>query len=380
MIILRILTCFLLLANIVACDDNSENTVQRSPTSVDVIQVKHEKYHPSVELPGRVRALKESEVRPQVTGIIQERLYTEGKRVTAGETLYKIDPATYEANVKNAEANLKKAKADRNVAQKTLSRYEELASKKLASQQDYDDAKATYEQAKAEVDVAKANLDYQNILLSYTNVKAPISGRIGISTVSEGALVTAEQSSYLTTIKQFDYVYVDMTQSSLELQKIRKDLIGLQKKDDTTVSVSIKLEDGSQYEPIGELESSDITVDESTSSVTLRAIIPNPKRQLLPGIFVRATIQGPEASNIILIPQRTVIRNTNGTPFVYVANNDNHAIKKEIKLGREVGTNWEILEGLSEGDKVIINGFQKLEDGAPITIDSVLPANQNTEF
>ena len=225
MIILRILTCFLLLANIVACDDNSENTVQRSPTSVDVIQVKHEKYHPSVELPGRVRALKESEVRPQVTGIIQERLYTEGKRVTAGETLYRIDPATYEANVKNAEANLKKAKADRNVAQKTLSRYEELASKKLASQQDYDDAKATYEQAKAEVDVEKANLDYQNILLSYTNVKAPISGRIGISTVSEGALVTAEQSSYLTTIKQFDYVYVDMTQSSLELQKIRKDLI-----------------------------------------------------------------------------------------------------------------------------------------------------------
>ncbi|MGO2168921.1 efflux RND transporter periplasmic adaptor subunit [Pseudoalteromonas sp. AOP31-A2-14] len=351
--------------------DNKNDAVK-----VDVIELKSITYQPSVELPGRVSAIKESEVRPQVSGIIKSRLFTDGKDVKEGDVLYQIDPAIYQANVNNAQASVKKAQADQKVAKKTLLRYEKLAKNNVASQQDLDDAEASYEQASAEVNVTQANLDYNNILLSYSQVKAPISGRIGISTVSEGALVTAEQSSYLTTIKQFDSVYVDMTQSSLALQKIRKELIGQEKKDDIDVPVTIKLEDGSAYPLKGYLESLDITVDQSTSSVTLRAIMPNPTLELLPGIFVRATIMGPVMQNIKLLPQSVIIRSQNGAPYVYVVNENNQAVKKDVVLGQEIGTQWEIKQGLTDGDKVIINSFLQLKDGVAVVIDQTSTSDQ----
>ncbi|MGV3002156.1 efflux RND transporter periplasmic adaptor subunit [Vibrio sp. E150_018] len=354
------------------CNGQQEsNKPQNNIVKVDVLEVTGVKFQPSAELPGRVAAIRESEVRPQVSGIIQKRLFTEGKEVKAGDVLYQIDPSIYQANVNNTQSNLDKAKADQNVAKKKLDRYTELNKKKLISQQDYDDAEANYEQATAEVNVAQSNLDYNNILLSYTEVKAPISGRIGISTVSEGALVTAEQTSYLTTIKQYDSVYVDMTQSSLELQRIRKNVTGTQApKNDKHPEVRIKLEDGSLYSLSGYLESSDITVDQSTSSVTIRAIVPNPDKELLPGIFVRATIMGPILSDVILLPQSVIIRSQKGDPYVYIVDENNQAVKKDLVLGQEVDNQWVILEGLKAGDKVILNNVMKLKNGVEVSIDN----------
>lgn len=356
------------------CKDNSPQQQKIPPLHVDTLTLQYKSARLSSELPGRISAIKEAEVRPQVSGIITERLFKEGKEVKQGDVLYQIEPATYQANVNSAKATLNRTLADQNVAKKTLNRIAELAKKKLSSQQDFDDAQAAYEQATAEVAVSQAALDYSNILLSYTQITAPISGRIGISQVSEGALVTAEQSSYLTTIQQINNVYVDISQSSLSLLKLKREFPrNKDHEQERKIPVDIKMEDGTDYPIQGYLEASDILVDESTGSMTLRAIVSNPNNELLPGIFVRATIYSPSEKDYIMIPQSIVIRSQTGEPFVYIANDKNIVEKRAISLGNEMENNWIVLNGLKEGEHVIINNLQKIKEGAPIVIDNATP-------
>ncbi|MUJ36945.1 efflux RND transporter periplasmic adaptor subunit [Aliivibrio fischeri] len=356
------------------CNDNPTQQKKALAIHVDTLTLQYKNTRLSSELPGRISAIKEAEVRPQVSGIITERLFKEGKEVKQGDVLYQIDPATYQANVNSAEATLNRTLADQNVAKKTLNRVAELAKKKLSSQQDFDDAQAAYEQATAEVAVSQAALDYSNILLSYTQVTAPISGRIGISQVSEGALVTAEQSNYLTTIQQINDVYVDMSQSSLSLLKLKREFPrNKDHEQEPTIPVDIKMEDGTGYPVQGYLEASDISVDESTGSMTLRAIVSNPNNELLPGIFVRATIYSPSEKDYIVIPQSIVVRSQTGEPFVYIANDKNIVEKRAISLGNEMENNWIVLDGLKEGEQVIINNLQKIKEGASVVIDNAIP-------
>jgi len=307
-----------------------------------------------------------------VGGIIKKRLFKEGEYVKAGDVLYQIDPTTYQASVNSSKAQLNKAIADQQAAQKSFDRYSELLKQKLTSQQDYDDAYSTNQQALASVAVYQAELDTANIQLSYTQIKAPISGIIGLSQVSEGALVTAEQSSYLAEIIQSDQVYVDMTQSSVSLYTERKEFQNLFKKGQKKPMIPVKiiLEDGSEYEQTGYLEFADAQVNDTTGSVTLRALIPNADNSLLPGMFVRALISSPQEQNYIVLPQATIIRTQSGEPYVYIVNDKNMTEKKMLQLGNEVDDGWIVKEGLNVGDKVVISNFSSVRQDQEVIVDS----------
>ena len=342
------------------------------PIHVDTQTVATSMIRLTTELPGRISAFNEAEVRPQVGGIIKKRLFKEGEYVKAGDVLYQIDPTTYQASVNSSKAQLNKAIADQQAAQKSFDRYSELLKQKLTSQQDYDDAYSTNQQALASVAVYQAELDTANIQLSYTQIKAPISGIIGLSQVSEGALVTAEQSSYLAEIIQSDQVYVDMTQSSVSLYTERKEFQDLFKKGQKKpiIPVKIILEDGSEYEQTGYLEFADAQVNDTTGSVTLRALIPNADNSLLPGMFVRALISSPQEQNYIVLPQATIIRTQSGEPYVYIVNDKNMTEKKMLQLGNEVDDGWIVKEGLNVGDKVVISNFSSVRQDQEVIVDS----------
>ncbi|MGB5445929.1 MAG: efflux RND transporter periplasmic adaptor subunit, partial [Psychromonas sp.] len=262
--------------------------------------------------------------------------------------------------------------ADQQATKKTLNRYNELLKKKLTSQQDYDDADSANLQALAEVAIRQAELDNANILLSYTKIKAPISGRIGISQVSEGALITAQQANNLVTIVQSDQVYVDMTQSSVVLYAQQKEFNRNDKKGKTrpVVPVKITLEDGTAYDQTGYLEFSDVQVSDSTGSVTLRALVPNAEHTLLPGMFVRAHISSPEEREYIVLPQSVVVRSQSGEPSAYIVNSENITEKKTLLLGDEVENGWVVQEGLNVGDKVVISNLSKIKNNQNVVIDS----------
>ncbi|CAH0529892.1 efflux RND transporter periplasmic adaptor subunit [Vibrio hippocampi] len=339
------------------------------PLHVDVLDLTPTTLRLTTELPGRIAAFKQAEVRPQVTGILKSRLYKEGSQVEADDVLYEIDPTTYQSNVNSAQAQLAKALTSEETTRKTQVRYQELLKKKLTSQQNFDDADAAYKEAQAEVAIRQAELDYANIELSYTKIKAPISGQAGLSLVSEGSLLTAEQSSYLTTIVQTANVYVDMQQSSLAITKIRKEFASFTDKD-AEIPVSITLEDGSAYEQTGHLEFSNTSVSDSTGTVTLRAIIPNPDNTLLAGMYVRAHISMPEARGYLVVPQSAVVRSQSGEPSVFVVNQDNKTMKKPVVLGNEVGNSWVVKEGLSNGDQVVITNIINMKNDIAVVIDS----------
>ena len=339
------------------------------PVHVDVLDLTPTTLRLTTELPGRITAFKQAEVRPQVTGILKSRLYTEGSQVKAGDLLYQIDPTTYQSNVNSAQAQLAKSKTSAASAKKTADRYRTLLKKKLASQEDFDDADALYKEAQADVAINQAALDYANVELSYTKIKAPISGQAGLSLVSEGSLLTAEQSSYLTTVIQTSNVYVDMQQSSISLYKIRQDFAGI---NDTNIDipVSITLEDGSPYNQTGHLEFIDTQVAGSTGTVTLRAIIPNPNNTLLAGMYVRAHISTPEARDYLLVPQSAVVRSQSGAPSVFTVNAENKTVKKSVLLSNEVGNSWVVKEGLAEADKVVITNIINMQSDLSVVIDS----------
>ncbi len=305
-------------------------------------------------LPGRTNAWRVAEVRPQVNGVIKKRLFTEGADVHQGQQLYQIDDAPYRAAYDKAQAALMSAQ---NLAQRDA----KLVADNAVSRQQYDDAMSSYRQAQADVETAKVNLDY-------TRVYAPISGRIGRSTITEGALVTSGQAQALTVITQLDPIYVDVTQSSTEMLRLRKELKSGQLHTTGTgdASVGLALEDGTAYARSGALKFSEVTVDEGTGSVTVRAEFPNPEHDLLPGMFVRASLDEGVRNAAILVPQQGVSRDTTGKPVVWVVNADNTVRQKQIVVDRTIGNTWLVNQGLQAGDRVVTEGVQRLQPGIKV--------------
>jgi membrane fusion protein (multidrug efflux system) len=360
-----------------ACSKPSETEAASATQEVGVLEIQAQAVTLTMELPGRTSALQISEVRPQVGGIIQKRLFAEGSEVKAGQPLYQIDPATYQVTYESARASLAKAEASLVSTRNKASRYEELVSIKAVSQQDYDDSQAALKQANADVSAAKATVETARINLNYTQVKSPISGRIGRSTVTPGALVTASQASALATVQQLDPVYVDVTQSSAELLQLKRNLASGQLKSTGANQADVKLilEDGSIYPQTGKLQFSDVTVDQNTGTIALRAVFPNPAGALLPGMYVRAVLDEGMDEKAILVPQMAVTRDTKGNPTALVIGADDKVELRVLQTQRVVGDKWLISAGLKAGDKLIVDGLQKIAPGMPV---KVAPADKET--
>lgn len=332
----------------------------------------------SSELTGRVNATMTSDVRPQVDGIIKQRLFTEGAEVKAGQVLYQIDPASYQASYDQAAAQLKNAQATVQSTQLKSQRYAALVKENGVSQQDADDAKAAYQAAVASVAQYQAALETARINLAYTQVRAPIAGRIGISSVTPGALVTASQSDALATIRALDPIYVDLTQSSAQLLKLRRQQAALQR--GAVTPVAIKLEDGTPYAHAGKLELTEVAVDEATGSVTLRAVFPNPEHELLPGMYVHATVDNGVDPKAILAPQQGITRNAKGEATALVVDEQNKVAQRTVSAERVVGSNWLIGSGLNEGDRLIVEGTSKVTIGAAVKpVEVSVDKNQRGE-
>ncbi|MDC7785267.1 efflux RND transporter periplasmic adaptor subunit [Rhodoplanes sp. TEM] len=321
----------------------------------------------TTELPGRTTAFLTAEVRPQVNGIIKQRLFVEGSEIAAGALLYQIDPATYQASYDSAVAALQKAEAAVPSAQAKVERYKGLSKEKAVSQQDLDDAVATLAQNKAAVASGKADLDTARINLAYTEIKAPIAGRIGKSSITVGALVTANQTDALATIRQIDPIYVDLTQSSLNFLKFRRALAeGRLANRGDAVPVRLILEDGRPYPHPGKLGFAEIKVDESTGTFTLRAEFPNPERLLLPGMYVRAVLEEGIAPGSFLVPQRAVSRNVKGEAVALFVGQNDTVEQRVLQIRRGIGSNWLVDSGLADGDRIVIEGSQKARAGQPV--------------
>jgi membrane fusion protein (multidrug efflux system) len=319
-------------------------------------------------LPGRTSAHLMSEVRPQVGGIIQKRLFKEGGEVRQGETLYQIDPSTYQAAFESAKAELARAEANALPVRLKAERYANLAKVRAVSTQDNDDAQAAFKQAEAAVVAAKAALQTARINLAYTRVVAPISGRIGKSSVTPGALVTASQATPLAVIQQTNPMFVDVTQSSAEVQRLRRELAEGRIKQSVKggARVTLLFDDGSEYPVEGSLQFADITVEQSTGSVTLRAEFPNPRGDLLPGLYVRARLEEGVAEQAILVPQQAVQRDAKGNPQVLVVKADGMVEQRDVQVDRVVGQDWLVASGLAAGDRVIVDGLQKVRAGVKV--------------
>ncbi|MDP3694914.1 MAG: efflux RND transporter periplasmic adaptor subunit [Desulfocapsaceae bacterium] len=323
----------------------------------------------TMELPGRTSPHMLAEVRPQVGGIILKRLFTEGSDVKAGQILYQIDPATYQAAHTSAKAALARAEANLTTVRLKADRFRELVAIKAVSQQEYDDVSALLKQVEADVAVSQAAVDTARINLDYTSVKAPISGRIGRSTVTDGALVTANQTAPMATIQQLNPVYVDVTQSSAELLRLKRNLANgeIKGKNEGQAKVKLLLEDGSAYPQEGTLKLSEVAVEQETGSVTLRALFPNPDQLLLSGMFVRAILEEGTKEDAILVPQRGVSRSPNGSAMVMVVGAEEKVEPRVIKVSQTVGDNWLVSDGLQAGDRVILEGIQKARPGTVVT-------------
>ena len=350
---------------------------QGGTPEVGIIVVQPQRVALTTELAGRTSAFLVAEVRPQVGGIIQKRLFTEGADVKAGEVLYQIDPATYQAAYNSAKAAL--ARADANVipARLKAGRYQELVKINAVSQQDFDDASAALKLAEADVEAGKAALETVRINLAYTKVTAPISGRIGRSSVTNGSLVTANQAAPLATIQQLDPVYIDVTQSSAELLRMKHNIAtGQIKNNRTGAKVKLLLEDGTPYPQAGTFKFSDVTVDPGTGSVIIRTIFPNPRQVLLPGMYVRAILEEGVSDLADLVPQRGVTRTPAGNAMVMLVGNEETVEPRVIKVVQTVGENWLVSEGLKAGDRVILEGLQKARPGTPV---KAVPFGSKTE-
>lgn len=321
----------------------------------------------SRELPGRVQATQIAEIRPQVSGIVLARHFTEGSTVTAGTALYQIDPAPFEAALLSAKAAEAKAKANIASSKAKAERYRELLKIKAISRQDFDEAEAAFLQAQAELQSAKAQINSAQINLSYSKVLAPINGQIGKSAVTTGALVSSGQTQPLATVTQLDPIYIDLTQSSSELLALKQALAkGTLGQAATQTEVSLTLEDGSTYAHKGTLQFSEVTVNPDTGSVTLRASFPNPDQLLLPGMYVRATVQEGQQANALLVPQRGVSRNAKGEATALVVSKDGTVEPRVLQTNRTIGSNWLVTAGLQQGDQIIVEGLQKIRPGAVV--------------
>ncbi|HFE3443355.1 TPA: efflux RND transporter periplasmic adaptor subunit [Klebsiella aerogenes] len=357
------------------CDNSGNQQAQPQAPQVSVHVVHSEPLSVNTELPGRTSAFRVAEVRPQVSGIILKRNFVEGSDIKAGESLYQIDPATYQAAWNSAKGDEAKAEAAAAIAHLTVKRYVPLLGTQYISQQEYDQAVATARQADADVVAAKAAVENARINLAYTKVTSPIDGRIGKSSVTEGALVTNGQADAMATVQQLDPIYVDVTESSNDFMRLKQE--SLQRGDDSK-SVQLIMENGQPYSLKGSLQFSDVTVDESTGSITLRAVFPNPQHTLLPGMFVRARIDEGVNPQAILVPQQGVTRTPRGDATVLIVNAQNQVENREVTAAQAIGDKWLITSGLQNGDKVIVSGLQKVRPGVTVkaTEDTAASAAQ----
>jgi membrane fusion protein (multidrug efflux system) len=330
----------------------------------------------AVELTGRARAHAEAEIRPQVTGIIKERLFKEGDLVSRGQALYQIDADEYAADVRSAEAALARAQASANVAKETAKRFADLAKINAVSQQEYDQAAATAQEAKADIALQKAALDRARIDLARTRISSPIAGRIGRSSVTQGALVTQNQTETLANVLQIDPIYVDLTVSSNRVLNMRRQIASgrVASKGIDTVPVNIILSDDTTYPLQGELEFSEINVDESAGTVAVRALVPNPDGIILPGMFVRANFVAGMYENVITLPQSVVSRTPTGEASVMVVKDDNTIEQRAIQVEQYNDNSWIVLDGLEEGERVAVSNLQNLRAG--VIVDPISSAAQ----
>lgn len=361
-----------LAAVLIGCqaDDSDEVPVAMSPQtpSVDTVVLQSQRVEVTETLAGRTSAYRIAEVRPQITGIIEKRLFVEGSYVEKGEVLYQIDSATYEAALANQKAALSSAEASLTKAKLTLDRYSDLVQSKAISEQDYEDAQASYLLAQANVEAAQAAVQSAQINLDYTQIKAPISGMIGQSFFTEGALITSAQSSYLATIQQIDPLYVNISQSASEVLKMRQNTDRL---NGEPMEIKLTLDDGTEIEQKATLQFSDVSVSQSTGTVTLRALLPNTDKTLLPGLYLRADVPVAIHENAFLVPQRAVSRDSNGDAHIMIVNADNLVEDRVVATERTIGTNWLVIEGIAENDQVVVNGLQKIRAGSQVVANLV---------
>ncbi|WP_300317669.1 efflux RND transporter periplasmic adaptor subunit [Idiomarina sp.] len=353
------------------CGEAPQQGQQQQAPQVDVITVKPEALELSTELPGRTAAFRVAEVRPQVSGVLLERTFEEGTYVEKGQQLYQIDPATYEAELASAEAEVQRAKAVLRSSELRYNRFKELIEENAVSQDEFDSAEATYFQNKAAVALAEAQLKNARINLEYTKVNAPINGIIGRSNFTEGALVTASQQEPLVTINQLDPIYVDISQSSKQFMQLQADIQSgrIEANESGNAPVRLKL-NGLDFDQEGELLFSEVSVEEDTGAILLRAVFPNPNKTLYPGMFVRAAVSEGTINTALLLPQKAVTRDPRGRPYVMVVNDDNKVEQRMITTERAIGSDWLVSDGVKEGDTVIISGLQKVRPGATVQISN----------
>ena len=366
----RAVLCMLLSLTLLACEEGGKGAPGSSgPREVVIIKLEPRREVYTTALAGRIASFQVAEVRPQVGGILQQRLFTEGADVKAGQALYQIDPATYEAALDSAQAALMKAEANVTPARLKAERFRELLAIKAVSKQEYDDAQAAFKQAEADVAVNRAAVKTARINLEYTKVRSPISGRIGKSAFTPGALVTANQAQALTSVRQLDPVYVDITQSSQDLLRLRAQFTnGELRSAAEEAPVRLKLENGAMYPHEGRLQFTDVSVDESNGMVSLRALFPNPEHILLPGMYVRAVIAEGVDENALLVPQRALRRDPKGQASVLLVDGGGKVDVRLVDVGRTVGDSWQVLSGLKPGDRVIVEGGQNVRPGMSVKI------------
>jgi len=353
------------------------------PMQVSVLTIAPAAVTLTQDLPGRTSAYRVAEVRARVNGIVLKRLFTEGTDVTEGQVLYEIDPAPYQAALDSAKGQLARAEANLTTAKLKAERYKQLITAKAISSQDYDDAVANQRTYEADVISGKAAVQTAQINLDYTKVTSPVAGHIGISQVTEGAYVQAGNATLLATVQQLDKVYVDVTQASSDILRLKRDIASGRLKADESGKARVKLihENGDIYPEEGSLEVSDVTVNALTNSVTVRAVFPNPRGELLPGLFVRARLEEGSSPDAILVPQSVVSRNSKGEPTTLVVGANSTVELRVLQTPRTVGNQWLVSAGLKAGDQVIIDNLQKIRPGAPVTVAPTpprLPATAST--
>ncbi len=351
-----------------ACDSGQQGGQGQSPPQeVGVVTIHPQHVTLSTDLPGRTSSYRVAEVRPQVNGVLLKRMFDEGSDVKAGDQLYQIDPAPYQAALDSAAAQLQHAQAAEGIAKSQADRYEALKNSNAISKQDFDTTMATEQQALADIASAKAAVETAQINLTYTRVLAPISGRTGRS-VTEGALVTSNQTQPLVTIQQLDPIYVDIPESTAVITRLRREVASGQIKSigQDEAPIALTLEDGSPYDEPGTLQFSEVTVDQSTGSVIQRAVFPNPKAFLLPGMFVTAHVEEGVSENGILVPQQGVMRDPKGQASVFLVTRDNKVELRKVHTDRAIGDKWFVTDGLAAGDRVIVMGLQKVMPGATV--------------
>lgn len=337
---------------------------------VGTVTLKHETLALSTELPGRTAAPVIAEIRPQVGGILKERLFTEGSQVKAGQVLYQLDPAPLQAAHASAQASVRKAESALATSRTVARRNAELVKIDAISRQVFDESQAAEQQAEADLGVARAAEQTARIQLGYTRITSPITGWAELSAVTPGALVTANQAAVLTTVQQLDPIHVHVTQSSSELLRLKRELASgrLQRASDAEARIQLVLEDGSKYPHAGRLTFSGVTVDAGTGSVTLRAVVPNPDKLLMPGMYVRAVLQEGVNATALLVPQQAVTRAPDGSASALVVDAENKVARRPIRVGRAVGTRWEVLDGVAAGDRVMTEGSQRVKVGDKVKV------------